>query len=87
VSAVTLRSRAWPSRNTLTKATSSREQDYATPLWCLFIEHAIGDPIEENGVPWTFSRVASAPNEGEVRFQASANRKLRIEIRDWMIGI
>jgi hypothetical protein len=46
------------------------------------VVHAVGEPIEDGGVPWTFVKVASS-KDGVVRFQAPSNRKLRIDIRDW----
>jgi hypothetical protein len=47
------------------------------------VVHAIGEPIEDGGLPWTFSAVASLQQKGVVRFLAPSNRKLRIDIRDW----
>jgi hypothetical protein len=55
---------------------------YGAPMTTAAV-YAVGEPIEEGGVPWTFFRVAGSKEEGVVRFQAPANRKLRIEIRDW----
>ena len=57
-----------------------RFPDGAPMSWA--VVRATGD-APEGDLPWTFSQVASVNGKGVVRFKAPANRKLRIEVRDW----